>query len=155
MSYRCSLHCQHHRRKDLRIAKDCDEEHKVSYRCSLPSPLQKRSQKKDCIGARTQRRTSLGFVPHMNPYNLDISLGSLLASIIFQKSDFRNQISKNRNNFPDFRHDGLRCPSLTDSRNFTEANFSTSGPLFFFLKISLLEMLMAFGNEHLKNEVLK
>merc|ERR1711944_91468 len=45
-------------------------------------------------------------------------------------------------------------PLLSSFFSFTEGNFSTSGPLFssfFFLKISLLEMLIAFGNEHLKN----
>ena len=33
---------------------------------------------------------------------------------------------------------------------FTKGNFSTSVSAFFLLKISLLEMLIAFGNEHLK-----
>ena len=33
---------------------------------------------KDCIGARTQRRTSLGFEPYMNPYSLKIFSDSLL-----------------------------------------------------------------------------
>ena len=37
-----------------------------------------------------------------------------------------------------------------DSRTFTEDNFSTFVSSAFFLKISLLEMLIAFGNEHLK-----
>ena len=158
----------------------------------------------------------------------------------FRSQDFRNRISEirfhksnfNKNRFfffqkSDFRHDCNRCPQLTDSRTFTEGNFSTSvssssaffpqnftprdahcfwqwyqisevkiseikfqktkiifseirfltwllqmslanrfknlyrGQLFnfclllllrffFFLKISLLEMLIAFGNEHLK-----
>ena len=44
----------------------------------------------------------------------------------------------------------------TDSRTFTEGNFSTSGPLFlFFLKISLLEMLIAFGNAQIQEPLLR
>ena len=45
------------------------QEHKVSHRCSLSlsSSLLKRSKDiaKNCTGARTQQRTSLGLVPHM------------------------------------------------------------------------------------------
>ena len=40
--------------------------------------------------------------------------------------------------------------TLTDSRTFTEGNFSSSVSAFFLLKISLLEMLIIVGNEHLK-----
>ena len=53
------------------------QEHKVSYRCSLPSPFQKRS--KDfkglqgldrCQNPAGQQRTFLRLVPHMNPWDL-------------------------------------------------------------------------------------
>jgi len=54
-------HCHRHCRRDPRITKDC-------------------------IGVRTQQRTSLGLLPHMKPYSLKISSGSLPASWCFGSS---------------------------------------------------------------------
>ena len=76
-----------------------EQEHKVSYRCSLPSPLQKRS--KDfkglqgldrCQNSAGQQRTFLGMVLHMNPFSLEISSGSLLPGALGESLLLRFEI---------------------------------------------------------------
>ena len=81
--------------------------------------------------------------------------------IRFRTSDFRNKISKNMKS--DFRNIFSEIRFQTSLLEMSLANRFKNfyrGQLFnfcfrprFFLKISLLEMLIAFGNEHLKNHV--
>ena len=82
--------------------------------------------------------------------------------IRFRTSDFRNKISKNmksdfRNIFSEIRFQtSLLEMSLANRfKNFYRGQLFNFCLRFFSLKISLLEMLIAFGNEHLKRKKTK
>ena len=142
------------------------QEHKVSYRCSLPSPLQKRSkdfkglQRLDrCQNPAGQQRTFLG-------------LGAPHEPIFF--GDWRASCSSLRSNYFSFwpwspggslrsskfmRHTKPKevlCWVLAPMQSFDPRISSAMAMamsiyrtlcVLVFLKISLLEMLIAFGNE--------
>ena len=78
---------------------------------------------------------------------------------MIQKSDFRNQILEIgfqkyyfRNQISDITARDVPSKQIQEPLLRANLNF-LSPPLFFFLKISLLEMLIAFGNEHLKKRI--
>ena len=80
---------------------------------------------------------------------------------MIQKSDFRNQILEIgfqkyyfRNQISDITARDVPSKQIQEPLLRANLNFLSPLPLlFFFLKISLLEMLIAFGNEHLKNDI--
>ena len=112
----------------------------MSYRCSLPSPLQKGSKDWEVL-------IRLLAFPH-DPTNLEatqpisLSLGSVPTPQTF---DFNQPPSQPPIGFSDLPWP----PQTSHDLPWSPMSFSTS-VLFFLLKISLLEMLIAVGNEHLK-----
>ena len=103
------------------------QEHKVSYRCSLPSSLQKRSKDYKVLGGSASCLRLWEEVSHLSE--------KPLAKVK------ENSEAQNLQNLP------ILCnPWISSAMAMAMSIYRTLCVLVFFLKISLQEMLIAFGN---------
>ena len=128
------------------------QEHKVSYRCSLPSPLQKRSRDYKGLGGSASFEL-LSFLVNFRFFSFFLLLQWSprwpsttsrwpLTTPLWPPTDLPRPLIDLPRPLTD-----LSWPPIDLSWSPMIFSFSV---LFFYLKISLLEMLIAVGNEHLK-----
>ena len=133
------------------LRKKKKQEHKVSYRCSLPSPLQKRSKDSKELHCRFASFELLSFLWLWKEVSQKAE--KLLAKVKEKENSEARVVEPTFFAWFEPKHlqnlnANLRNPWISSAMAMAMSIYRTLCVLVFFLKISLLEMLIAFGNEH-------